>query len=759
MNSAFSVDHIAAAIIVGILPLLFIPVLPSMVLWGCLAGTAILLAIVKYYHAKLIALILLSFLWGSYCAERLYQQIDHYSDKKLTVSGQVISSGIGSEQFPKIVFRVLEVDDRKLSFLERIDIPLYFNTSTRDISNQMAAGQTWRLNVLFRVVHSQLNQGGYDKQRRAIANHQLFIGYVKKAELLDSSVDIRQKLIRRVYSATTHLESQGILLALAFGERGLMTAEHRKLFLQTGTAHLMAISGLHISLAALVGWTTARMIQFTFPVRYIGLNFPQVISWGTAALYVWLSGANPPGLRAFMALTIWMILRWRGTNWTAWQVWLRIIAMLLLFDPMMILSDSLWLSCGAVAGLIFWFQWVPLPAYMHKRRWIIIQWAYLQLAMMILLVPMQVIIFHGLSWTALLSNLIAVPLVSFITVPAILFGLILSGFSSLSSILWWGADQSLLFVLSLLNKLQDGWVMLTYHIIAISFLGWFVVIYWRMSLWQSTRFIPWILLAVIFFPAWNQSSILWRVDMLDIGHGLAIVIRRGDQAILYDTGNRWQGSSAALREIIPFLRWHGLTLEGIIISHDDLDHIGGVEDILIAYPNVWLRSPTTAKGLSCLQGDSWQWQGLTFSVLWPIKSKKRAYNADSCVIRVDDGQHSILLTGDLERAQELALVRTLGSELTSDILQTPHHGSNTSSTATFLQAVRPDVALTSVARFNRWRLPSEKVKKRYDDAEIKWISTAKSGQVSAMFYKDYYEILGFREQLMPRWYHQWFGSL
>ncbi|GKX51884.1 hypothetical protein SOASR029_21930 [Budvicia aquatica] len=160
-----------------------------------------------------------------------------------------------------------------------------------------------------------------------------------------------------------------------------------------------------------------------------------------------------------------------------------------------------------------------------------------------------------------------------------------------------------------------------------------------------------------------------------------------------------------------------------------------------------------------MQGDVWQWQSLTFSVLWPLKSKERAYNTDSCVVRVDDGLHSILLTGDLENTQELELVRTLSSELASDILQTPHHGSNTSSTATFLQAVRPDVALTSVARFNRWRLPSEKVKKRYDDAEIKWISTAKSGQVSAMFYKDYYEILGFREQLMPRWYHQWFGSL
>ncbi|AWH89918.1 DNA internalization-related competence protein ComEC/Rec2 [Limnobaculum parvum] len=198
--------------------------------------------------------------------------------------------------------------------------------------------------------------GGYDQQRRAIAIHQPLIGQVKSAKVLDESIELRQKLMNRVQQFIAPLATKDIILALAFGERGGMRPERRTLFLQTGTAHLMAISGLHISLAALFGWALARGIQYLFRNRYIGLWFPMLLGWITATLYVWLSGANPPALRAFLALSIWMLLRGKGINWTPWQVWLRIITLLLIFDPLMILSDSLWLSCLAVAGLIFGFN-------------------------------------------------------------------------------------------------------------------------------------------------------------------------------------------------------------------------------------------------------------------------------------------------------------------------------------------------------------------------------------------------------------------
>ncbi|WP_140919209.1 hypothetical protein [Limnobaculum xujianqingii] len=136
-----------------------------------------------------------------------------------------------------------------------------------------------------------------------------------------------------------------------------------------------------------------------------------------------------------------------------------------------------------------------------------------------------------------------------------------------------------------------------------------------------------------------------------------------------------------------------------------------------------------------------------------------AYNANSCVLRISDGKYSVLLTGDLESIQELNLVKHYGNALDSDILQTPHHGSKSSSTVAFIQAVNPQATLTSVSRYNPWHLPAKSVEQRYKKSGVRWISTAKSGQLSVLFYKDKYRILTLREHFIPRWYHQWFGSL
>ncbi|SUB82951.1 ComEC family competence protein [Pragia fontium] len=758
MYSTLSLDHIAIAAIAGILPLLFMSALPPMFIWWLLAVFALLAAVFNQALIRLVAVFLLSFLWAVLCADQMVQQVERYADQSAHIQGKVISANINAEGQRSVLFQIRQINGRELSMLEKFQLPLYFSINKQDIAQQMFAGQLWQGNILFRAVHSRLNQGGYDQQRWAMANHQPLTGLVKSAEILDSSLSLRQSLINRIYQLTEALESQDILLALAFGERGMIQPDRRQVFLKTGTAHLMAISGLHISLAALFGWGIARGIQFLFSVRYLGPRFPLLVGWGVATLYVWLSGANPPALRAFFALSIWMVLRWHGMNWTPWQVWLRIVALLLISDPLMVLSDSLWLSCLAVAGIIFWFQWVPLPAQIGYRYRSIVLWVYLQIAMMILLIPMQIIIFHGISWTALLGNLVAVPVVSFISVPAILSGLLLCWSQPLAVFFWWIADRSIIITLFLLEKLQHGWETVTEQMILISFSGWLLIICWRLSLWRCGLFTPWIILLLTLLPLWQRDDENWRIDMLDVGHGLAMVIRQGNRAIIYDTGNRWRNGSMAEREILPFLRWHGLTVEGIILSHQDSDHAGGLSDLQQAYPDAWLRTSTLSLGESCQQGDSWRWRGLTFYVLWPQSRVERAYNAHSCVIRVSDGRYSILLTGDLEKAQELSLIRLYGDKLKSDVMQTPHHGSKTSSTASFIQEVNPKMTLTSVSRYNPWRLPAENVVKRYKKAQVEWISTAKFGQVSVLFYKDYYKFLTLRVHFMPRWYHQWFGS-
>ncbi|AWH89919.1 DNA internalization-related competence protein ComEC/Rec2 [Limnobaculum parvum] len=407
----------------------------------------------------------------------------------------------------------------------------------------------------------------------------------------------------------------------------------------------------------------------------------------------------------------------------------------------------------------FWFQWVPLPSWITFRYRVLARWLHLQLAMMVLLIPIQLFMFHGISWTSLPANLVAVPVVSFVTVPAILFGLLFCWLPSLAILFWWIADYSLLGVLFTLGELQQGWAAVASSTLLFSGLGWVLIICWRLSLWRCGLFTPWVTLIAILVPFGQKPDEKWRVDMLDVGHGLAVVIRQGDRAIIYDTGNSWNGGSMAEKEILPFLRWHRLSLLGIIISHQDLDHIGGLDVLQKAYPEAWLRIPNRSSGEGCQQGDRWQWGHLTFNVLWPPVLVTRAYNANSCVLRISDGKYSVLLTGDLESIQELNLVKHYGNQLVSDILQTPHHGSKSSSTLSFIQTVNPQATLTSVSRYNPWNLPAKSVEQRYKNSRIKWISTAKSGQVSLLFYKDKYRILTLREDFMPRWYHQWFGSL
>ncbi|WP_275346438.1 MBL fold metallo-hydrolase [Xenorhabdus bovienii] len=161
--------------------------------------------------------------------------------------------------------------------------------------------------------------------------------------------------------------------------------------------------------------------------------------------------------------------------------------------------------------------------------------------------------------------------------------------------------------------------------------------------------------------------------------------------------------------------------------------------------------------LPCIRGEQWTWQELTFRVIWPQEKTAVVGNNQSCVIRIDDGKHSLLLTGDLEKQGEYRLVSLEREHLNATILQVPHHGSNTSSTAVFIRTIMPKYALTSVARYSPWKLPSVKVRQRYKNAEIQWHSTAVSGQITGYFYRDHIKLAGYRQHIMSRWYHQWFG--
>lgn len=754
-QGTMSVNSLAWACVLGILPLLFLPQIPSKTLlwWG--VGFSVYVVLSGYRHARVrfVALVAVSFCWAALNAQMLLLHIDRFAQD--SVNAVVTISSIRFTEYSDngITVRLDEINQ------QRIFPPLYAQLTLSPAMENWCGGQRWMITANFRPIHSRLNEGGFDSQRWAIAKRQPLLGRVLAATVADSRCDFRQRTIAQAEQQVQGLPWRSILLALTFGEMKTVSPALKALLQNTGTMHLMAISGLHIVLAGLVGWGIARTLQYGFPVQWISYRFPLFTSVTVAWGYVWLAGGNPPAVRSALALSVWLCLKVWGVNCSAWQVWLWCVALILMSDPLSVLSDSFWLSCLAVASLIFWFQWAPLPHRLQTRhRWFWLRWIHLQTGVTLLLMPLQLHIFHGFSITSLPANLWAVPLVSFVTTPLILLALITMTLDPLSHLLWLLADVSLRAVFAPLTYLQTGWVYLDASLLLVSVAGWGAVVIWRFRWWRIHPVSVGVLILVLLVFRIRGDEPDWRVDMLDVGHGLTIVIEQRGKAVLYDTGNRWEGSDMATREILPYLRWRGVDVESIILSHSHMDHIGGLETLQAAYPEATVYSTTnTMNHRPCLRGERWRWQDLTFTVLWPLALVERAENNDSCVVRVDDGKHYVLLTGDLESDAERALIRLERSVLRANLLQIPHHGSKTSSSPSFIRAVNAEFVIASAARYNPWRLPSVKIVERYQQYGYSWLDTASSGQLSARFFSDSWHILRFRDHISPRWYHQWFG--
>jgi len=670
---------------ISCVPLLFLAKLPAIQTSYFLLLILISITILNlFFNNKIfiiIGFLLFGFLWSTQSGLNYLTTVEQYIDKKITILAVVKSIKISQDNisdrqdYHYINFDIKEIN--KESINKRLTISLLWKKNIIP-----AAGEKWQLKVKTKVVHSNLNQGGFDSQRFAMANRNLLIGTIDDAIQIDNTKSLRQQLIDKTLLYANLFNYGDIMLALAFGERSRLTSEHKLTMYQTGIAHLMAISGMHILLVVYLVNRLIKGIQFLLPIRLIFYYFPLLGGFAIAIFYAWLVGLNPPVMRAILALLIWLILRYYKRSLNSWQVINRIIAILLFFDPLMILSESFWLSCYAVICLIFIAQWFPTLKKVRIKQSYFWQLLKLQCLLTLLLLPIQFLIFNGISSVAIVANLVAIPIVSLITFPAILIMMIMSFFDYTYLTIWFGimADLSLNGLFYLLEKLSGYWLHLSSQYYLFSYIGWLILIFYRINLWKKHKILLLLIFFIILSPIIKQRSERWEMDMLDVGHGLAVVIRKGNSAILYDTGAKWQNSSAAERIILPFLKWHNLSIEGIIISHEHNDHIGGLALIKQHYPNAWLMSSSAKlnNDYLCTSGNTLHWQGLMLLVLWPNEVSESALNAQSCVIQISDGKYTALLTGDLEKKQEQQLILHKKELLVSTILQIPHHASNTS---------------------------------------------------------------------------------
>ena len=655
--------------------------------------------------------------------------------------------------FPKstgaaVVMIVAPLDDDRLPPRSRV--------SWFEPSQLPSIGDVWELELRLRRPRGNSNPGVFDFETWMFRQDIHAAGYVvsgKRNRLLATGTErivdrFRRDFIALAKAAASNAETAAVLAAIGVGTRHLITPQQWQRYAQTGTSHLMAISGLHIGLAATIAFAVVAALSGV--LRLPGNHLQRAVVAGVllAIAYAAVSGLAVPARRASIMLSVAAVcfLRRRQINpastaaFAAWCVYL--------FDPVSAMTPGFNLSFGAVAVLLWLARrhWHTPGEYrrLARVRRAVLQLMTMQGMLLLGLLPLTVLYFQRVAFAAPAANLLAVPVFSFVTVPAVLCGMILSGFSSVLSLpVLRVAAASTDFAEFLMRQIER----VPFTAVSIAAIGpgeWCFV--FLPALWVVLpRRWPgrWIaILAVIAIvlhrPASPDSGCL-NAYFLDVGQGLAVVVQTSDHVLLFDTGASYRGGgSAAEQVVLPFLRSRGIDrIDWLVVSHADDDHAGGVAALADYFRGGGLGAVLVGEKLldvlddavDCYAGQRWSVDGIEFAILHPDAEFRREGNDASCVLVLRAGRHSILLTGDIEAAAERELIQR-GRLLAVDVVLIPHHGSLTSSSRPFVNSTRPLLAIASTGFGNRWNLPQQRVTDRWQATGAQVLNTATSGAIS-----------------------------
>ncbi|MCM2365628.1 DNA internalization-related competence protein ComEC/Rec2 [Proteus sp. FZP2095] len=570
--------------ILGCLPLLVQYTLFSQTIYSIIILVALFLLFIPFCLCRFSAIFLFFWVYSNMVASSLMTRTEQFADNMATFETKVMEYRQLTDG--NIIIKI------PITKTTLFSSSVYANVYWRSPPKNIAVGQYWKFKIQFRAVHSYLNEGGFDSQKYAVSVKETLTGKVMTAKFIRDDISLRTQLIQKITAHWQTAKNKGEIIALVLGDKRYIEPEKKDLYMKTGIAHLIVISGLHIGLAAFFGWIIARGIQFFFPIRWINPRFPLVIAWLCGVFYTALSGWGIPATRAVIGLTVWVILHWGSRLFLPWQWALWSAALILIIEPLSILSASFWLSFSAVFAIIFWYWMYPLKAkYNHQKRWFILRLVHLQFGLLIILLPFQLYLFNGANFFSFIVNLWAVPIVSFITVPLIMLGLLTFFLSFLQPIIWHWVDLSINLAFWCAPLFLPYWQNSGAIPLLLGFFGIGTILIIKMSWWRY-HFICIVAIGTILYGEFIASSrYQWRISMLDVGHGLAVILEKEGEAVIYDTGMRWKnGGSIAKSVIIPYLRHHRLTPVALIISHDHLDHTGGMEDLIKTYPNLSIRS-------------------------------------------------------------------------------------------------------------------------------------------------------------------------
>jgi competence protein ComEC len=642
-----------------------------------------------------------------------------------------------------------------------------------DVTETPRPAQRWRLTVRLKRPHGVHNPGGFDLEAWLLERNLRATGAVRAGgtslapQLIDPIVHRPGVLVERARHALRDrlapmLEGRrygGVLLALIVGDQRAIGAEDWTLFNRTGIAHLVSISGLHITMiAGLAGWMVASVWRRTpllvarAPAQTAGV----CAGLAAAAGYALLAGWGIPAQRTVLMLAVVAV---------AWLARARIglghslalaAAVVCLVDPWAVLAAGYWLSFGAVAAIV----WVvhgridrdAVPAW----RRALAAGTRVQIAVTLALMPATVVVFHQLSLISPLANGAAIPLVSWIVTPLALVG---GALATLPGAFALAADALLAAAHAVFAVLAEGLARLAalpqasravatppWPLIALALAG----IAWLLAPpgWPA-RWLGAILAFPLFvWPAERpRTGEVW-VTAIDVSQGSALLLETRDRAWLYDSGPRYSSDSdAGERIVLPYLRHRGISrLDGLIVSHLDSDHSGGTAAVLRGMDVKRILSSVAASnpmfgGLPvqpCVAGERWSDGMLQFTLLHPRAedyAHRRTANAMSCAVLATFGGHRLLFTGDIGATEEGALVARWPA-LRADWLAVPHHGSRSSSSARLLAAVGAREAVAQAGYRNRYGHPDPTVAARYAEHGITFHRTDHAGALQWRFLPD-----------------------
>ncbi|MEM6986559.1 MAG: DNA internalization-related competence protein ComEC/Rec2, partial [Pseudomonadota bacterium] len=597
-------------------------------------------------------------------------------------------------------------------------------------------GETWWFSLRLKAPGGRLNLLGFDYQTWLFVSGYGATATVrstpqpKRLDPAKPSLSLFRWRVRdTLREQVSDLRHGGLIEALVVGSRDRMDPAQATLLAASGTAHLVAISGLHIGMVAGVAFFLASLLWAGVLRLGVGVWVPRAVFSATLALlcagvYAALAGFALPTTRALIMLaTAYLLLIARKSN----LLWLSVkaaLAIILLCWPLSLIQPGFWLSFSAVAAIALGLR--------ARRHWSgPRQSAWVNLATGLVMAPVTVLVFAEVHWVSPLANAVLVPVFGLLVVPVALSAAVLMPvLPHASAALFTGIDLVLGVLMAVLDVLL-GLVPLgmpgVQTVASLLSLGLASTMLLLPRLWpmaSALALATWVATFAM-APARPAHGQL-RVTVLDVGHGLAAVLETRHKTLVYDTGPRVGRFDAGAQLVVPTVRAGGRTqIDALVVSHADSDHAGGLRGILDTLPVNRVLRP---EDRSCRAGVSWVWDAVRFELLHPSATDRGGENDLSCVLRVSvQGGQSLLLLGDVERRGERALLRRQLAPAT--VMTVPHHGSATSSSEALLRAVQPALAINSHAALGRFNLPHPRVADRYRALSIPVVSTANRGAI------------------------------